>query len=109
MSFINKDKAKRLNIEINPCFDNVSMATNTSLTENIYSCCNVDITVNGSNYSDVKLRVLKNLCTDIFLGQDFQSLHNQVIFQYEGKRDDFVVFRSTCALTPALAKHPSLF
>ena len=60
------------------------MAT-TSLTENIYGCCNVDITVNGSNYSSVKLRVLKNLCTDILLGQDFQSLHKQVIFRLEGK------------------------
>ena len=108
MSFINKDTAKRLNIEINPCFDNVSMAT-TSLTENISGCCNVDITVNGSNYSNVKLRVLKNLCTDILLGQDFQSLHKQVIFRYKGKRDDFVISRSTCALAPALAKHPSLF
>ena len=29
MSFINKDTAKRLNIEINPCFDNVSMATSS--------------------------------------------------------------------------------
>ena len=44
--------------------------------------CNVDITVNGSNYSDVKLRVLKNLFTDILLGKNFQSLHKQVIFQY---------------------------
>ena len=49
MSFINKDTAKRLNIEINPRFDNVSMAT-ALLTENIYSCCNVDIAANGSNY-----------------------------------------------------------
>ena len=105
MSFINKDTAKRLNIEINPCFNNVSMAT-TSLTKNIYGCCNVDITVNGRNYSNVKSRVLKNLCTDILLGQDFQSLHKQVIFRYKGKRDDFVVSRSTCALAPTLAKHP---
>ena len=108
MSFINKDTAKRLNIEINPCFDNDSMAT-TLLTENVYGCCTVDITVNGSNYSDVKLRVLKNFCTDILLGQDFRSLHKQVIFQYEGKRDDLVVSRNTCVLAPALAKHPSLF
>ena len=106
MSFINKDTAKRLNID--PCFDNVPMAT-TSSTKNIYGCCNVDITVNGSNYSDVKLRVLKNLCTDILLRQDFQSLHKQVIFRYEGKRDDFVVSWSRCALVPALAKHSSLF
>ena len=70
MSFINKDTAKRLNIESNPCFGNVSMAT-TSLTEKIYVCCNVDITDNGSNYNDVRLSVLKNLCTDILQGQDF--------------------------------------
>ena len=64
------------------------------LTENIYGCYNADISVNVSNFSDVKFRVLKNL---------------QVIFQYVGKRDDFVVSRSTCALARALAKHPSLF
>ena len=108
ISFINKDTAKRLNIEINACFDNVLMAT-TSLTGNIYGCCNVDITVNVNNYSDVRLKVLKNLCTDILLEQYFQSIHKQVIFQYEGKRNDFVVSRRTCALAPALAKHPSLF
>ena len=70
-------------------------------TKNIYGCCNVDITVNGSNYSNIKLRVLKNFCTDILLGQDFQSIHKQVIFRYEGKRDNFVVSRSTYALAPA--------
>ena len=58
MNFINKDTDKRLNIEINMCFDNVSMAaTLLTVTENIYGCCNVDITFNGSNYSDVRLRV----------------------------------------------------
>ena len=46
MFFINKDTAKGRNIGINLCFDNVSIAT-TSLTENIYGCCNVDITVSG--------------------------------------------------------------
>ena len=28
----------------------------------------------------VKLKVLKNLCTDILLGQDFQWPHKEVIF-----------------------------
>ena len=107
MSFVNKDTAKCLIIEINLCFDNVSMAT-ISLTENIYGCCNVNITVKGSSYSDVKLIVLKNLCSDILLGQDFQSPHKQVIFQYERKKKIFVSW-SMCALAPALAKHPLLF
>ena len=59
ISFTNKDITKRLHIEIIPCFDNVSIST-TSLTENIYGCCYVNNFVNGNNYGDVKLRVLKN-------------------------------------------------
>ena len=95
MSFVNKDTAKCLIIEINLCFDNVSMAT-ISLTENIYGCCNVNTTVKGSSYSEVKLIVLKNLCSDILLGQDFQSPHKQVIFQYERKKKDFCFLEYVC-------------
>ena len=64
--------------------------------------------INGSDYNDVKLKVLKNLCSDILLGQDFQSQHKQVIFEFKGKKDDFVV-SPTCTLSSASAKTPSLF
>ena len=64
--------------------------------------------INGSDYNDVKLKVLKNLCSDILLGQDFQSQHRRVIFEFNGKKDDFVV-SPTCTLSSASAKAPSLF
>ena len=107
MSFINDNTAKRLRVRIMPCNESISMASHT-LTENVYGCCVVDVCVNGSVYRDVNLKVLRNLCCDILLGQDFQSQHKQVIFQYEGKKKDFVVSQ-TCALASAAADTPSLF
>ena len=55
------------------------------------------------------MKVLKNLCSDVLLGQDFQSMHKHVIFQYEGEKDDFVVSKTSCALTSASTQFPSLF
>ena len=108
MSFINGNTAKRLNIAILLCFDNISMASSL-LTENVQGCCNVDVHINGNLYHNVNMKVLKNLCSDVLLGQDFQSMHKHVIFQYEGEKDDFVVSRTSCALTSTLTQFPSLF
>ena len=83
------------------------MASSSS-TENIHGYCNTDVQINGSDHNDVKLKVLKNLCSDILLGQDFQSQHRQVIFEFNGKKDDFVV-SPTCTLSSASAKTPPLF
>ena len=52
---------------------------------------------------------MKNLCCDILLGQDFQAQHKQVVFRYEGNKDDLVVSYDSCALTAASADVPSLF
>ena len=57
------------------------MASSSS-TENIHGYCNTDVQINRSDYNDVKLKVLKNLCSGILLGQDFQSQHRQVIFEF---------------------------
>ena len=85
MSFINDNTAKRLEVRIMPCNESISMALHT-LAENVYGCFVVDVHVNGSVYRDVDLKVLQNLCYDIMLGQNFQSQHKQVIFQYEEKK-----------------------
>ena len=89
-SFINADTAERLGMKIIPFYENISMASSLS-TENIHGYCNTDVQINGSDYNDVKLKVLKNLCSDILLGQYFLSQHRQVIFKLKGKKDDFVV------------------
>ena len=61
----------------------------SSSTEYIHGYCNTDVQINGSDYNDVKLKVLKNLSSDILLGQDFQSQHRQVIFKFKGKKKRF--------------------
>ena len=61
------------------------MASSSS-TKNVHGYCNTDVQINGSDYNDVKLKVLKNLSSDILLGQDFQSQHRQVIFEFKGKK-----------------------
>ena len=94
-------------MKIIPCCKNISKASSSS-TKNIHGCCNTDVQINGSDYNDVKLKVLKNLCSDIFLGQDFQSQHRQVVFEFEEKKDNFVV-SPTCTVFSASAKTPSLF
>ena len=107
ISFINDNTAKRLGMQIMPCNESISMASHT-LTKNVCGYCVVEVHANGSVYRDINLKVLRNLCCDILLGQDFQSLHKQVSFQYEGTKKDFVVSQ-TCALASAAIKTPSLF
>ena len=72
-------------------------------------CCNVDIHINGNFYRNVNLKVFKNLCSDVLLEQDFQFMHKHVIFRYEGEKDDFVVSKSSCALTSASTQFPITF
>ena len=63
-------------------------------------------------YSQVKLGVLKNLCSDILLGGDFQSQHRKVIFEYDSKGSDFIVKNrenNACAVAAAFTKPSTLF
>ena len=87
-SFIDADTAERLKMKIISCYENISIASSLSI-ENVHGYCNTDVQINGSDYNDVKLKVLKNLCSDIFLGKDFQSQHRQVIFEFKGKKTRF--------------------
>ena len=52
---------------------------------------------------------MNNLCTDILLGHDFQSLHKQVVFKFSGVKNNFVVSSEVCALSNSFASVPSLF
>jgi len=43
-----------------------------SLQESVLGCCIVELTLNGIRYQNVALGVIKNLCSNVLLGQDFQ-------------------------------------
>ena len=109
MSFINEKTAKSLNIKTQPSNHDISMALST-LKGSAYERCTVDLSLNGRDYNEVTLCVIKNLCCDILLGLDFQRQHQRVIFQHGGLASDLVISaENTCALAAANVGPPSLF
>ena len=75
--------------------------------------CKVDIVFNKRCYKSVELYVLKNLCADVLLGNDFQSRLKRVIFEQNGSENDLVVRPAagfeTCAVAAASLESPPLF
>ena len=57
----------------------------TSLTTKVLGYCYVNIKIGHQSYPSVRLGVLKDLCSDIILGQDFQKKHKSVVIEYGGK------------------------
>ena len=82
----------------------------TTLKTDIIGCCTADITLNNCTYPKVKLSVLKDLCSDIILGHDFQKRHKRVTFELHGPQSDLIVSNSpSCALAAASVDELSLF
>ena len=100
-SFINEQVANRLKLTLSPSTRNISMAL-TTLKTDIIGCCTADITLNNCTYTDVILSVLKDLCSDVILGHDFQKRHKRVTIELHGPQSDLIVSNSpSCALAAA--------
>ena len=84
---------------------------NTSMKPCVTGYCVVNITVNGRNYKDFRFNVMKDLCSDIILGYDFQNMHKRLIIELSGSKSDLVIENNTtlCALSVASVGEPSLF
>lgn len=110
LSFINDLTARSLGLQIHPSTANVSMAMST-LQGKVLGQCSPDLTINGKAYNGVKLGVLKNLCSDVLLGSDFQSQHQRVIFEYNGQKPDFIVENTIdcCAVSACSVEPVQLF
>lgn len=69
-SFISHKHALKLGLHIYPASGKVSMAT-SSLCSHMQGYCIVQITMKNRSYSNVRLSVLPDLCSDVILGHDF--------------------------------------
>ena len=109
-SYISENMTKHLNLHIHPSTQDVSMAL-SSLKSHVVGHCYVDITLNEHVYPSCRLGILKDLCSDIILGQDFQKEHKSVIIEYGGSKPELMIPKSTpvCALSAASVEEPSLF
>ena len=108
-SFINEQVANKLKLTLSPSTRNISMALTTLKTDMI-GCCTADITLNNCTYPKVKLSVLKDLCSYIILGHDFQKRHKRVTIELHGPQSDLIISNSpSCALAAASVDELSLF
>ena len=108
-SFKSQSAATQLKLQVHPSTKNISMAL-TTMNTTVLGYCTMDIILNNSIYRNVRLSVLKDLCSDIILGHDFQKQHKNLIFEFGGPKPDLVVSNnSTCAVSAASIGEPSLF
>ena len=89
-NFICEKAFKRLQIPAIPSSKNVTMAL-TTMESPIVGQCIVTIVLNGKKYENVGMDIIRNLCSDVILGYDFQKQHQNVTFQYGGAKEDLVV------------------
>ena len=108
-SYINAKTAEQPKLKVITSEQNISMALSTMTCREIGHCV-TDLTLNGRKYTNIKLGVLKHLCSDLLLGGDFQSQHERVIFQYTCLKSELVVKDSKlCTVTAANVKPCNLF
>ena len=78
----------------------------------ILGYCERDLKLNGHDYKNVRLSSLKNMCSDVILGHDFQKQHQHLKFNLGGPKPGLVIhFPSdiTYAVSAASIGDASLF
>ena len=76
--------AKMLKLKIKPSTRNISMALSTMNTK-ISGYCDIDLKFNVHDYKNVRLSLLKDLCSDVILGHDFQKQNHHMKFNLAGQ------------------------
>ena len=77
----------------------------------VLSHCFADVNLIDLSYTAMCLGVIKNLCSDISLWQDFQKEHRSVNIKFVGAEPDLEIPNPipVCALLEASLGEPSLF
>ncbi|XP_064115027.1 uncharacterized protein LOC135221134 [Macrobrachium nipponense] len=111
-SYIDADVAWELKLPIHPTDKDVALAQK-SLHTNSSGYVNVDLTLhlNGETYPSTRLAVMKDLCSGVLLGQDFQEQHQKVTIEYGGPKPvlNLSGANSYCSLAAAAVDEPSIF
>ena len=105
-SFISEKLARLFKLKATPIPLDVGMAA-ASLSSQSSGYCVVNLTVQSQLYSNVKLHLLRGLCTDIILGTDFQEQHESITITYGGSKPPITSAALTCIKTepPELFAH----
>ena len=108
-SYINSTICSKLGQDVYPTTHQVQMAS-TAMTIKSTSFSLVDISINKTCYPSTRLNILEILCSDVILGLDFQSKHQNLVIKFDGESPDLVVApQSRCFLMAAKTPEVSLF
>ena len=77
----------------------------SSVSVETFGTCQVSFMIGTQAYNGVVMSVLADLCADLILGRDFQSLHESINFHYGGTEPSL----SVCGLTTIDIEPPELF
>ena len=102
-SFISGESIAKLNLPIYPSSNQITLAAKSTCTTIGYSFANIEL--NNSRYENVKLNVLKDLCTQVILGRDFMSRHSAIEFKFPGDLPKLTF----CSVAEMNINPPSLF
>lgn len=103
-NFIHPKVAAKLNLPIQPCNSNATMAS-SQLTSRISGKVLVNFQINEHLYENIHLYVMENLCMDVILGLKFQCLHESVTLKLGGTKPPLVI----CGLSTLNIDPPRLF
>ena len=100
-NFVDNNYATSHSLTVYPAFGNVLMAT-TALSSKVLGYCIVNINLSGTEYTNVKLIVIENLCKKVIMGLSFMKQHNSFIIKFGGSKSDI----SVCGLASAKIEPP---
>ncbi|CAG2212501.1 unnamed protein product [Mytilus edulis] len=109
-SFIDRQFAKLMSVNINDATGSVSMAS-SALSSPIVGICKVNLNIDGHFYRNMQLSVLNKLCCDIILGQDFMKRHDSIKISFGGSRPavENNDSNTVCGLAASSVDPPELF
>ena len=110
-SYISEKMAKELGLKIHPSSKGITMAQKSLNTTSLeFIVADLILGINNVTYPATRLDILREICTDVLLGQDFQRQHKNVNFKYGGLKPGITLDNhECCALTAADIEEPSLF
>ena len=111
-NYIDVAAAHSLHLEIQPCSLEVGFAQ-ASLKQKALGVCYVDVCLHKRVHRNIEIFVLKDLCSQLLLGKDFQQKFKRVIFETNGPEDDLVIngkqSNEICVVAKANVQCPPLF
>ena len=87
-SHVSEAVAKRLNLQITDDSTCIDLAVKGCCSGSIGNC-EATVELQHRKYDKILFSVLKNLLTDVVLGQDFMLQHEKVSIHFEGRETTF--------------------